>query len=143
MIVSAALAAAALAQPVADQTLVLDPSGPGAMQRIRVENSTITTKQFQAEIFEVSVGQDGALELTPADDALLITPTQIFVPAESGESIAIEYAGPRLENEGRDYIVEFTDSGDVRAEPLLTVAVSVPALQIETPAGALNEPYQR
>lgn len=95
---SLAIAAPAFAgirvQPMAYD---LTPSGSGAQQDLRVENTGDSPTPVEITVERRQILPDGSEKRTPADDDFLIFPPQGIIPAHGFQTFRVKYIGPAVE----------------------------------------------
>ncbi len=71
----------------------LSPSGTGAQQNLRVENTGSTPAAVEVTVERRHILPDGSEKREPADDDFLVFPPQGIVPANGFQTFRVQYIG--------------------------------------------------
>ncbi len=74
----------------------LTPSGSGARQDLRVENTSAQPTPVDIFVHRREILPDGSERRTPADDDFLIFPPQGIVPGNGFQAFRVQYIGPAV-----------------------------------------------
>lgn len=102
-LVGVALIASALVAPayagirVLPMAYDLTPTGPGAQQDLRVENTGDSPTPVEVTVERREILPDGTEKRTPADDDFLIFPPQGIIPAKGYQTFRVKYIGQAVD----------------------------------------------
>lgn len=150
-VLAAALALGLAAVPawamrVQPMTYELTPSGRGATQDVRVENTDSTPLPVELHVERRHIGVNGEDLREPADDDFLIFPPQGIVPANGFQNFRIQYIGDPAITQTALYVitvaqlpVDTTDSETSGVKFLFNLGTSVAVSPVNTTASVVTK----
>lgn len=88
----------AFAQRVEPMSYSMAPSGNGATQSLRIENTTQSAMTVELTVNKISVDDYGNETKTPAEDDFLIFPPQAIIKPGKTQAVRVKYIGdPKIE----------------------------------------------
>ncbi len=79
--------------------VTLTPTGRGATGSVVLQNASQTPAAVELTAFHRTMTQDGADTLTPAQDSILIIPSQVILMPGNEQAVRLQWLGGRLKSE--------------------------------------------
>lgn len=137
------MAGPSMAMRVSPMVVEMVSSGSGAVARIEVQNINQGNLAFETRVFLMTIGADGKIIETPADDKFLIFPPQGVLPPGGRQVVRLQWVGePDLAASQAFYVsvqqlpvaFEPTAADDLGAQ--VQVLYNMRALVVVAPPGA-------
>jgi len=71
-----------------------EPSGRGATQLFRVENTSAQPIALELTVYALDISFDGTEQRTPAEDLFVVYPPQIVLTAQQTQVVRVQWIGP-------------------------------------------------
>ena len=102
-------AVAVHAYEVSPMRIFLVPAEGRSQATISINNTRDEPLPVELKIFRRTTAEDGSETMEEADDAFIVFPPQVQVPANASQAIRLQYVGPAELTESTSYLVQVVE----------------------------------